>query len=962
MGNFTPFVFIQEKEAKRFLQNVQQSNTPICMWTSDLKLFKANDSCKRFFDIDAVKNISQLEPKEQPYFSLSNTEAAKLILKKVMGGNSEKKSFFWLFQNKDQEIWTKIYVKLLKVVDQLVCQVFLKKSKIPNSCLNKDSSNSLVMQPRKIEKKLFPKSYPNNSSLKKESDQNNKLIKKFQVKYEESLTKLQQQIDENDEFKSLLNEIIRERNKLLMSNAKNENPEKIEEYIYDYQSELLDAKYQLIINQIKKIKIIQNFNKIKKKTLDIQKIIEAFENKFSNNSISQTVEKKKPKINEKIEGHQENEKKNQKEEKKDQKQEQEQTQEKTQEKTQEQEQEKEQERKQKHEQKKNQEKQEKQIKQNDKKKEPKKTLQNLTLKNTVDGEDYSYYFESTQFNLGSSSEEEEKKVFEKSESENTFSHVGSTDSLTESGSNDIYLFPLSTILSNEKFYKYFMRYLIQISCSENLRFYLEVNNYKKLNEKKFSQRAKKICKNFITPGSYSQINISSKVSLKIRNSVQKKQFTIDLFDKAQEEIYLLMKADSYLSFVSSPIYDELSKSIDRHKRKQLKIEHVKQIVNKFDLLKISQNLNQNRHFKKKYKLNLLWKENGAPQIQVAIKNKKHLINFDVDSCKLLGGKQTAPNSISIFLHSIISGFIQYFLYHLTKNKLAVNEILVEAICQLNYKTYFVQLQTGENYFPININIIMKSNSSRNKIMDIYKKCKKNCPILNYIKHTNNIDIEMKYKNDLTKQKMKKNPKIVNNLQLNKVKKFKDKLIKKKHTEIQNNIVFGKWNVNLKQTQAQCRGIIQLANNTEDILTTTLPRSWGGKNNNLNYVQFLLAGVGTNYLTQLALQSSLHNVPVKDLSVNIGVEKNWENFFTSPSENQNISNSEIFRSLKITSNLKSFVHQSLIDKIEDITKKTCPALCLITNKNTINFDIKIEKYNKRTDSSFYNKGDILRTIL
>ncbi|KAJ3445252.1 regulator of g protein signaling [Anaeramoeba flamelloides] len=892
MGNFTPFVFVQEKEAKLFLQNVQQSNTPICMWTSDLRLFKANDSCKRFFDIDAVKNISQLEPKEQPYFSLSNIEAAKLILKKVMGGNSEKKSFFWLFQNKDQEIWTKIYVKLLKVADQLVCQVFLKKSKIPNFCLNKDSSNSLVMQPRKIEKKLFPKSYPNNSSLKKESDQNNKLIKKFQVKYEESLTKLQQQIDENDEFKSLLNEIIRERNKLLMSNAKNENPEKL-----------------------KAIK------KMKKK-----------------------IKKKKKRIRNKNKNKNKNKKKNKK---------------KTKEKTQEQEQEKEQELKQKPEQKKNQ---EKQIKQKDKKKEPKKTLQNLTLKNTVDGEDYSYYFESTQFNLGSSSEEEEKKVFEKSESENTFSHVGSTDSLTESGSNDIYLFPLSTILSNEKFYKYFMRYLIQISCSENLRFYLEVNNYKKLNEKKFSQRAKKICKNFITPGSYSQINISCKVSLKIRNNVQKKQFTIDLFDKAQEEIYLLMKADSYLSFVSSPIYDELSKSIDRHKRKQLKIEHVKQIVNKFDLLKISQNLNQNRHFKKKYKLNLLWKENGAPQIQVAIKNKKHLINFDVDSCKLLGGKQTAPNSISIFIHSIISGFIQYFLYHLTKNKLAINEILVEAICQLNYKTYFVQLQTGENYFPININIIMKSNSSRNKIMDIYKKCKKNCPILNYIKHTNNIDIEMKYKNELTKQKMKKNPKIVNNLQLNKVKKFKDKLIKKKLTEIQNNIVFGKWNVNLKQTQAQCRGIIQLANNTEDILTTTLPHSWGGKNNNLNYVQFLLAGVGTNYLTQLALQSSLHNVPVKDLSVNIGVEKNWENFFTSPSENQNISNSEIFRSLKITSNLKSFVHQSLIDKIEDITKKTCPALCLITNKNTINFDIKIEKYNKRTDSSFYNKGDILRTIL
>ncbi|KAJ3441996.1 regulator of g protein signaling-related [Anaeramoeba flamelloides] len=962
MGNFSPFVFVSEKETKSFLQNVKQSKTPICIWTSDMELLKANEACKKFFDTHNVQNISQLEPKTQPYFQLSNIEAAKFILSQATENKSEKKSYFWLFQNKEQEIWTKLYIKLLKYSDQIAIQVFLKKTKKPKHFLI-NGTDLITKKPKKIEKKYSSK--PQFRNYNELQTTNIKLMEKYQRKYKGYLTKLQQQIDENEEFQSLLEQIILERNKLLRSNAKYVNPDnvdeeyekqkqiydqdlelidskypqipeltiketlsdlvqlksavqlkRIEEYIYEYQSELLDTKYQLIINQIKKIKIMRNFNNIKIKTYDVKNVVETFENQYCYQSNSKFSE-------EEDDQESNNEKKQKKHKKK--------------------------------------------SNNDDENQEIEPSLnKRLTLKKSMTYDNYSEYFASTTFNFSSSSDDDHEysrsEMSGKSTSECNNSHMDSTDSLTESANLEVAIIPFATILSSEKYYNYFMRYLVQISCSENLKFYLEVNNYKKLNRKKLARRAKKICNNFILPGSYSQINVSSGIVNVIKENVKNKKFCSKLFDKAQNYIFDLMNNDSYFSFVTSPIYSDLLKSIDRDKKRQFKIEHAKQIVNNFDLLKITNNLDLKKHTNKKYKLIFNWKETGTPQIHVEIKNNKHLINFDIDSSKLLGGKQTAPNSISLFIHSITSGFLQYFLYNLTKNKIPINDILIETVCKLNYKNYFVELQNGENFYPININIVINSNSSKGKIMEIFEKTKQNCPILNLIQGKNPVTLDIDYQFSLVKYKMKKNPKILNNIQINKVKKFRDKSIKKKHPKIQSNIVFNKWSTELKQIQSQCQGIIQFNNNDEELLTTTLPRAWGGKSNSLDYVQFLLVGLGTNYLTQLAVQSSLHNVPIKDLSVNIEVEKGWGEYFTIPSSNQSINRADIFKDLKINSNLQSFVHESLINKIKETTDKTCPALQFITNPNNINLNLTVKKIKKHTDSAMsLTKNEIINSI-
>ncbi|XP_065445190.1 regulator of G-protein signaling 7 isoform X15 [Chrysemys picta bellii] len=101
----------------------------------------------------------------------------------------------------------------------------------------------------------------------------------------------------------------------------------------------------------------------------------------------------------------------------------------------------------------------------------------------------------------------------------------------------------------------FLKFLESEFSSENLRFWLAVEDLKKRPNREVPVRVQEIWQEFLAPGAPSAINLDSKSYDKTTQNVKDPgRYT---FEDAQEHIYKLMKSDSYPRFIRSSAYQEL---------------------------------------------------------------------------------------------------------------------------------------------------------------------------------------------------------------------------------------------------------------------------------------------------------------------------------------------------------------------------------------------------------------------
>ncbi|PAA50144.1 hypothetical protein BOX15_Mlig015244g1 [Macrostomum lignano] len=115
--------------------------------------------------------------------------------------------------------------------------------------------------------------------------------------------------------------------------------------------------------------------------------------------------------------------------------------------------------------------------------------------------------------------------------------------------------------------EYFKQFLTKEFSSENLSFWLAVQDYKFGPNDQLRSRMTQIFDEFLAPGAPSEINIDSKTMTITQKGMQSpNRFS---FEEAQEHIYLLMKKDSYQRFLRSDDYKTLLQSaIERHAMKK----------------------------------------------------------------------------------------------------------------------------------------------------------------------------------------------------------------------------------------------------------------------------------------------------------------------------------------------------------------------------------------------------------
>ncbi|XP_035388606.1 regulator of G-protein signaling 7a isoform X2 [Electrophorus electricus] len=116
-------------------------------------------------------------------------------------------------------------------------------------------------------------------------------------------------------------------------------------------------------------------------------------------------------------------------------------------------------------------------------------------------------------------------------------------------------FGIDEVLKDPAGREQFLKFLESEFSSENLSFWLAVQELKRRPVKEVPCRVQEIWQEFLAPGAPSAINLDSKSYDKTTQNV--KDPGRYSFEDAQEHIYKLMKSDSYSRFIRSSVYQEL---------------------------------------------------------------------------------------------------------------------------------------------------------------------------------------------------------------------------------------------------------------------------------------------------------------------------------------------------------------------------------------------------------------------
>eukprot|EP01095_Lingulamoeba_sp_RSL-Kostka_P008047 TRINITY_DN2636_c1_g2_i1.p1 TRINITY_DN2636_c1_g2~~TRINITY_DN2636_c1_g2_i1.p1 ORF type:complete len:235 (-),score=69.64 TRINITY_DN2636_c1_g2_i1:667-1371(-) len=123
--------------------------------------------------------------------------------------------------------------------------------------------------------------------------------------------------------------------------------------------------------------------------------------------------------------------------------------------------------------------------------------------------------------------------------------------------NNVNATDLSDILYDKTLVLLFREYLHSCWSSENLAFWLAVEEYKHLDENEDSlliSKAKHILQTYLEEMSERQVNIDGDIRLEIINKIESNDLNVNMFNSAQDQIYQIMKTDSFRKFISSEKY------------------------------------------------------------------------------------------------------------------------------------------------------------------------------------------------------------------------------------------------------------------------------------------------------------------------------------------------------------------------------------------------------------------------
>ncbi|VDK80012.1 unnamed protein product [Litomosoides sigmodontis] len=119
------------------------------------------------------------------------------------------------------------------------------------------------------------------------------------------------------------------------------------------------------------------------------------------------------------------------------------------------------------------------------------------------------------------------------------------------------------ILQNESYRKPFQQFLEQQFCAENINFYMAVEDYRSIPDSNIGKRAevaRQIFERYFAPNGIEPVNIDNSTSKSIKDAVMSEDFTPQLYDVAQYQIFHLLKYDCWPRYLRAggiaPTFDD----------------------------------------------------------------------------------------------------------------------------------------------------------------------------------------------------------------------------------------------------------------------------------------------------------------------------------------------------------------------------------------------------------------------
>ena len=110
------------------------------------------------------------------------------------------------------------------------------------------------------------------------------------------------------------------------------------------------------------------------------------------------------------------------------------------------------------------------------------------------------------------------------------------------------------ILSNKYLHRIFKLFLEERYASENLSFWMEIENYKLENASLRTIHIDTIWKKYFTKDSIYEINIDEAVKTQTHSLISQSHNDSNLFDQAQKAIFRMLEMDHYREFILSEPY------------------------------------------------------------------------------------------------------------------------------------------------------------------------------------------------------------------------------------------------------------------------------------------------------------------------------------------------------------------------------------------------------------------------
>ncbi|KAJ6245062.1 hydroperoxide reductase [Anaeramoeba flamelloides] len=367
-------------------------------------------------------------------------------------------------------------------------------------------------------------------------------------------------------------------------------------------------------------------------------------------------------------------------------------------------------------------------------------------------------------------------------------------------------------------------------------------------------------------------------------------------------------------------------------------------INHINVGKIRQTLEEKKNLVRRESLHLQWFFNKRHQFETKLFHSKDSITLRADTSKNIGGHGSAPTPVEMIAFSIGSQFCHTFVHICSLKGLKLKELYVESIIQTNMKRVLGIEENEPLVTMIKLTLSVKTDANEQKIKEACKEAEMTCPIIQFIKGTIHCKTKISEKKPMRFQSRSEgNSHVLNNIYTKNLKKYHNKIKKQGiKAELKSSVVHGSWDCTNNLKTSQFKAIVNYSKRESAVWETDTLPEFGGTFNAPTNFQLFLAGIGSCYMSRIALAATMNNVKLDELSLDCGIDVDYSKFIPENIHVKEKNGNQCLDNLEFKFKILSSCESKLLKKIEQQGANKCLGIFIAKNSVPLSVNIHVNE--------------------